>query len=163
MIRNLFFLFMFLLAASSVKADVNVAASSQISGTTSFAKGIPAEISTLSPESMLTMTPAKFKEMTGRKMKWKEVIALKSAQKMVKKSMPAEGEGGNSRSQLVALLLAIFLGVFGIHRFYLGYIGIGIIQLLTAGGCGIWYIIDIIMIITGDLGPKDGSNYDPEL
>jgi TM2 domain-containing membrane protein YozV len=53
--------------------------------------------------------------------------------------------------------LCFFLGALGIHRFYLGYIGIGIIQLLTAGGCGIWVLIDFIRIIIGDLGPKDGS------
>jgi len=61
------------------------------------------------------------------------------------------------KSQLVALLLCIFVGALGIHRFYLGYIGIGIIQLLTAGGCGIWALIDLIMIITGDLKPKNGD------
>lgn len=65
---------------------------------------------------------------------------------------------GGGKSQLVALLLCIFVGTLGIHRFYLGYIGIGIIQLLTLGGCGIWTLIDLIMIITGDLKPK-GSEY----
>lgn len=68
---------------------------------------------------------------------------------------PSKPEGG--KSQLVALLLAIFAGGLGIHRFYLGYTGIGIIQLLTAGGCGIWALIDAIMIATGDLKPKNGD------
>jgi len=63
----------------------------------------------------------------------------------------------SGKSQLVALLLVLFVGVLGIHRFYLGYTGIGIIQLLTGGGCGIWALIDLIMIITGDLKPKDGE------
>ena len=54
----------------------------------------------------------------------------------------------------------ILIGGLGIHRFYLGYIGIGIIQLLTAGGCGIWALIDLIRIIIGDLGPKDGGYTD---
>lgn len=67
------------------------------------------------------------------------------------------------KSQLVALLLGIFIGALGIHRFYLGYTTIGILQLLTAGGCGIWALIDIIRIITGDLKPADGSDYDPKL
>ena len=57
---------------------------------------------------------------------------------------------------LINLLLCIFVGVIGIHRFYLGYIGIGVIQLLTGGGCGIWTLIDLIRIITGDLQPNGG-------
>jgi hypothetical protein len=69
---------------------------------------------------------------------------------------------GGSKSQVVALILCIFLGGLGIHRFYLGYTWQGIVQLLTAGGCGIWALIDLIRIITGDLQPKDGS-YDKTL
>ena len=69
-------------------------------------------------------------------------------------------EGTSGKSQLVALLVCIFVGGIGIHRFYLGYIGIGIIQLLTLGGFGIWTLIDLIMIITGDLKPKDGEYED---
>lgn len=49
------------------------------------------------------------------------------------------------------------MGGLGIHRFYLGYTGIGIIQLLTLGGCGIWTLIDLIRIITGDLQPNGGT------
>ena len=71
-------------------------------------------------------------------------------------------ESGGSKSQLIALILCIFLGGLGIHRFYLGYTGIGIIQLLTAGGCGLWWLIDLIRIITGDLKPK-GGDYDEKL
>lgn len=70
---------------------------------------------------------------------------------------PPEGDQTTNKSQLVALLLCFFFGVFGIHRFYLGYIGIGLIQLFTAGGCGIWALIDLILIITGDLKPKNGD------
>lgn len=44
------------------------------------------------------------------------------------------------------LLLSYFLGYLGIHRFYTGYIGIGIAQLLTFGGCGIWSMVDFIAI-----------------
>lgn len=70
-------------------------------------------------------------------------------------STPSALDSG--KSQLVALILVIFVGVLGIHRFYLGYTGIGIIQLLTCGGCGIWALIDLIMIATGELKPKDGD------
>lgn len=69
----------------------------------------------------------------------------------------APAAAGGGKSQLVALLLCIFVGGLGIHRFYLGYIWQGIVQLLTAGGCYIWWLIDLIRIITGSLVPKDGS------
>lgn len=65
-----------------------------------------------------------------------------------------------SKSQIIAFLLCFFLGSMGIHRFYLGYIGIGVIQLLTLGGLGIWALIDLIRIITGDLKPKNGEYKD---
>jgi TM2 domain-containing membrane protein YozV len=74
----------------------------------------------------------------------------------------AAAKQGGGKSQLVALLLCAFLGGLGIHRFYLGYIWQGVVQLLTAGGCGIWALIDFIRIITGSLQPKDGS-YDKTL
>ena len=63
------------------------------------------------------------------------------------------------KSKVVALILYIFLGELGIDRFYLGYIGTGILKLITCGGFGIWWLIDLIMIATGKLKPKDGSEY----
>lgn len=60
------------------------------------------------------------------------------------------------RNFLVALLLSIFLGTLGIDRFYLGKIGTGIVKLLTGGGFGIWWIIDIILIATGTMTDKWG-------
>lgn len=63
----------------------------------------------------------------------------------------------SGKSQLIALLLCIFIGALGIHRFYLGYTWQGVVQLLTLGLCGIWTLIDLIRIITGDLKPKNGD------
>lgn len=74
-----------------------------------------------------------------------------------KNNMPAAQAEGEGKSQVVALILAALVGALGIHRFYLGYTGIGIAQLLTLGGCGIWALIDLVRIITGDLKPKDGD------
>ena len=88
---------------------------------------------------------------------------LPPAQPMPGQPMPGRahagfaGRGGKSDKQkIVAALLCWFLGSFGIHRFYLGHTGIGVIQILTFGGCGIWVLIDLIMILTGSLKDVDG-------
>src|ERR1700722_8654223 len=57
---------------------------------------------------------------------------------------------------LVALLLSIFVGSLGVDRFYMGYTGLGILKLITLGGCGIWYVIDIILIATHKLPDSKG-------
>lgn len=62
------------------------------------------------------------------------------------------------KKQLVAFLLCFLLGGLGAHRFYTGHTTIAVIQLLTAGGCGIWALIDLIMIITGSMKTADGQN-----
>lgn len=111
----------------------------------------------------LDLTPKQIRQETGQKLNLKEIIALKAAQKAVKKELRKGNEEDKPKSQLVALLLAILIGGLGIHRFYLGYTTIGIIQVLTLGGCGIWALIDLIRIAMGDLGPADGSAYDPTL
>ena len=57
---------------------------------------------------------------------------------------------------LIALLLCFFLGCLGIHRFYVGKTGSGIEMLLTCGGCGIWALVDFIMILVNSFTDKDG-------
>ncbi|MBF0594851.1 MAG: TM2 domain-containing protein [Candidatus Omnitrophica bacterium] len=55
----------------------------------------------------------------------------------------------SSRSRLASLLLCLFLGWLGAHRFYTGKIGTGVLMLCTAGGLGVWVIVDLIFIICG--------------
>ncbi len=57
---------------------------------------------------------------------------------------------------LTTLLLCFFLGWLGIHRFYTGHTVIGVIQLLTAGGCLIWWIVDFILILTNSYKDSNG-------
>jgi len=63
------------------------------------------------------------------------------------------------KDKTIALILSILVGGLGVDRFYLGYTGIGVLKLLTGGCFGILWIIDIINIATGKLGPADGSGY----
>lgn len=63
----------------------------------------------------------------------------------------------SEKDWLTTLLFAFFLGFLGGHRFYVGKIGTGIAQLLTLGGCGIWSLIDLIMIITGKFTDAKGN------
>ena len=58
---------------------------------------------------------------------------------------------------LICLLLCWFLGIIGAHRFYTGHTATGIAQLLTLGGCGIWALIDFIMLLTGSFKDAQGN------
>ena len=66
------------------------------------------------------------------------------------------GDQKSDKGFVPALILCLFLGGFGAHRFYAGKIGTGILMFLTLGGLGIWSLIDLIMIVTGSFKDKNG-------
>jgi hypothetical protein len=68
----------------------------------------------------------------------------------------ADYEEPPTKDFMIAAMLSLFLGVFGIDRFYLARVVTGIFKLLTAGGFGIWYVIDLILILSGNM--KDNFN-----
>ena len=61
------------------------------------------------------------------------------------------------KSKVAALLLCFFLGGFGLHRFYVGKVGTGILKLLTGALCGVWALIDFILIATDNFTDSDGN------
>lgn len=72
------------------------------------------------------------------------------------KSVVAQGE----KSLIIATLLSVVFfvtGISGLHRFYVGKIGTGILQLVTLGGIGIWAIIDLIVLVTGNFRDANGN------
>jgi hypothetical protein len=69
-------------------------------------------------------------------------------------SVDAQGLPVSDRSRLAAALLCFFVGVLGVHRFYVGKVGTGILQLLTVGGLGIWALVDLILILVGSFRDK---------
>ena len=72
-------------------------------------------------------------------------------------SLPEETVSGVGEKGFVpALLLCIFLGGLGAHRFYVGKIGTAILMIVTLGGLGIWTIIDLVKIAVGSFKDKDG-------
>ncbi len=65
-------------------------------------------------------------------------------------------EGGR-KNWLTAVLLSFFLGWWGVDRFYLGYVGPGVLKLLTCGGLGLWWVIDLVLLLTGSMKDSRGN------
>ena len=76
------------------------------------------------------------------------------------------GSDSSDKSRGVALALAVFLGVFGAHRFYVGKVNSGLLMAVTLGGLGIWYLYDCILVGAGQFRDADGRlvrRWDPEV
>ena len=67
-----------------------------------------------------------------------------------------ERAGESDKNWVVAICLSVFLGYWGIDRFYLGYVALGILKFFTIGGVGIWYLADIVLLAMGRL--RDGDD-----
>jgi len=64
----------------------------------------------------------------------------------------------SSKSKDVLVILSAFLGTFGADRFYRGQIGLGIVKLITLGGCGLWALIDHLIYLLGDLPREENGS-----
>jgi len=99
----------------------------------------------------------KFCQECGKIISIKAEICPKCGVRQPLSSIKTENQKMKEEKWLITLLLCFFLGAFGIHRFYTGHTLIGVLQLLTLGGCGVWALIDLIIIITGDYKDADGN------
>ena len=69
-------------------------------------------------------------------------------------AVPGSSYGASEKSWVATLLLCFFLGTLGVHRFYVGKVGSGLLMLFTLGGLGVWTLIDFIIVLCG--GFRDG-------
>lgn len=69
----------------------------------------------------------------------------------------SHGSGVGHKNFIAAWLLSLLLGVFGVDRFYLGKVGTGLLKLFTFGGLGIWWLVDLILILTNSMKDKSGK------
>lgn len=135
--------------AEEISSDIAPLSSVSVANTTA----------TVANEPIVLAAKATQKSTSANAIEKKSVdhkVMVKATTKVLKQQK-SKADPGEGKSQLIALILCIFVGVLGIHRFYLGYTMEGVLQLLTGGGCGVWALIDLIRIITGDLKPKDGD------
>ena len=90
------------------------------------------------------ITPEEFEEQKKNLLNQNNIIAKNN-------------ENVSPKSRLVAAILCFFFGCLGVHRFYVGKIGTGILMILTFGGLGIWALIDFIIIIVGSFTDSEGK------
>jgi TM2 domain-containing membrane protein YozV len=101
----------------------------------------------------MTGIPSKFCQACGAQIDPRAEICPKCGVRQP----PLPGVSATEKRILPAALLCFFFGIFGVHRFYVGKVGTGILQILTLGGLGIWAIVDLIMILVGSFRDKQGN------
>lgn len=62
----------------------------------------------------------------------------------------------SEKRKLPAFLLCLFFGIFGLHRFYVGKVATGLLQLFTIGGFIVWWLLDLLVILFGGFTDKEG-------
>lgn len=141
---------------SSIEPVVVAAVSRQQPAITSFENQV---IEHSTSNEVTTTASAKKAVANVKQVSFLQKIRLVKAVKAELKKVKGTKATMRNESQVTALLLCIFLGFFGAHRFYLGYTFYGAVQFFTAGGYLIWWIIDLIRIISGDLEPINGPYF----
>lgn len=69
----------------------------------------------------------------------------------------------NVKNQTTAVMLSALLGSLGVDRFYLGYTGSGVVKLLTLGGLGIWWLVDLVRLCAGSMRPANDGAWEHEV
>ena len=101
-----------------------------------------------------TLRPTKYCHACGGTIDAMAIVCPKCG---VMQPSPGSAPGESEKKLLPACLLCVFFPLLGFHRFYVGKFGTGILQLVTLGGLGIWWMIDLIMIIVGSFKDADGN------
>jgi TM2 domain-containing membrane protein YozV len=84
------------------------------------------------------------------------IRSRKESQRIIK-ALELESESSSEKDWVVTLVLSFLLGGLGIDRFYSGSVLLGVLKLFTLGGLGLWWLIDLIMLITGNYKDGDGN------